>query len=153
MSNFEITELEGKPFLLGKQDCFTIVRDFYSINFGIEIPDFSRPNDWIADEQDLINEYWPLAGFEKLDVDECWPPRPGDLLVCTLGGSTPNHLVIFLGGNEILHHKVNMMSSREMMRPAWRRYTSYILRHPDAPDTREKKITMDLREVYDAGLI
>ena len=153
MSNFETASLEGKFFLLGKQDCFSIVHDFYDINFGIKMPDFSRPNDWVADKDDLIGKYWPLAGFEQLDVDENWPPRPADLMVCTVGGSTPNHLVIFLGGNEILHHKVNMLSAKELMRPAWRRYTSYILRHPDVPDTTERKPTMELKEVYDAGLV
>lgn len=153
MFNFEVAQFEGKFFLLGKQDCFTLVRDFYKVNFGIDMPDFSRPNDWIADEDDLIGKYWPRAGFEQLDVEDNWPPRPGDIMVCTVGGSTPNHLVIFLGGNRILHHKVNMMSASEVMRPAWKRYTSYILRHPDAPDTRTAKPIMELTEVYDEGLV
>ena len=153
MSNFETKQFEGKLFNLGKQDCFTAVKDFYSVNFGIEMPDFARPNDWIADEDDLIAQYWPIAGFKKLDVDENWPPRPADLLVCTVGGSTPNHLIIYLGGNEILHHKANVISSKEMMRPAWRRYAAYMLRHPDVPDMTEKKQTRTLMEVYDAGLV
>ncbi|MAD95709.1 MAG: hypothetical protein CMB99_00030 [Flavobacteriaceae bacterium] len=153
MSNFEVAKFEGKFFNLGKQDCFSVVEGFYLENFGIEIPPFSRPSDWDPETDNLIEKYWPLSGFEMLDVDEHWPPRPADIMVCTVGGSVPNHLVIFLGGNEILHHKVNMMSSRETMRPAWRRYTSYLLRHPDVPDLREKKPTLELKEVYDEGLV
>ena len=153
MSNFEVAKFEGKFFNLGQQDCFSVVEGFFLENFGIEIPKFSRPNDWNPEEDNLIEKYWPLSGFEMLDVDENWPPRPADILVCTVGGSVPNHLVIFLGGNEILHHKVNMLSSRETMRPAWRRYTSYILRHPDVPNLTPKKPTLDLKEVYDERLV
>lgn len=153
MFSFELQQLEGRPFNLGAVDCFTLARDFYKLNFDIDMPDFSRPNDWKPEDDNLIDKLHSLAGFQKLDVDENWPPRPADTLVCTVGGSVPNHLVIFLGGNQIIHHKIGMLSSRETMRPAWKRYTSYILRHPDVPDLMEKKPTMTLREVYDEKLI
>mgnify|MGYP000678062597 CR=1 FL=1 len=153
MSRFETRALEGKPFQLGDQDCFELVRGFYKINFSINIPDFSRPNDWEPEKDNLIDNLYGSAGFEKLDVDEFWPPRPADIMVCTVGGSVPNHLVIFLGGNEILHHKIGMLSGREMMRPAWKRYTSYLLRHPQVPDLTEKKPVMDLMEVYREKLV
>jgi len=153
MSSFKTNNLENKPFHLGKQDCFTLVQDFFKTNFGIEMPDIARPNDWVADKDNLIDKWYHLTGFEKLDVDEEWPPRPADVLVCTVGGSVPNHLVVFLGGNEIIHHKDGMLSAKETMRPAWKRYTSYILRHPEVPDLREKKPTLDLLEAYREGLI
>lgn len=153
MFNFNTEELEGKQFQLGQQDCFTLVRDFFQKNFSISIPDISRPNDWVPEESDLINQHYHLSNFEKLDVDETWPPRPADVLVCTVGGSVPNHLVVFLGGNQILHHKVAMLSSRETMRPAWKRYTSYILRHPDVPDLTERKSAKNLMEVYRERLV
>lgn len=148
MSNFETDSLENKPFNLGSQDCFTLIRDFYKLNFGIDMPDFARPNDWDPEKDDMINNNYVAAGFEKLDVDENWPPLPADLLVTTVGGSVPNHLVVYLGKNEIIHHKDGMYSSRETMRPAWKRYTSYLLRHPKVPDLTEQKPVMTLEEVY-----
>ena len=153
MSSFKTDELEGKPFNLGTQDCFTLVQDFFLLNFGIKMPNIARPNDWKADDDNLIDKWYHLTGFEKLDVDEEWPPRPADVMVCTVGGSVPNHLVIYLGGNQIIHHKDQMLSGKELMRPAWKRYTSYLLRHPDVPDLREKKPTMDLLEVYREKLV
>jgi cell wall-associated NlpC family hydrolase len=153
MLNFNINGLEGRAFHLGVTDCFTLVRDFYKKNFDIDMPDFSRPNDWKPEEDNMIDNLYEVAGFEKLDVDLNWPPRPADLLVCTVGGAVPNHLVVVLGGNEIIHHKVGMFSAKETMRPAWRRYTSYILRHPQVPDLTEKKPSMTLKEVYDAKLV
>lgn len=148
MSRFNLQSLEGKPFELGSQDCFTAVKDFYELNFGIQMPNFSRPNDWDSEKDDLIGKHYAAAGFDKLDKEPNWPPRPADLLVATTSGSTPDHLIIFLGGNEIFHHKVMMLSGVDTMRPAWRRYTSYILRHPSVPDLTEKKPTMDLMEAY-----
>lgn len=152
MSIFETERFEGKPFHLGVQDCFTLVRDFYLFNFGIEMPDISRPNDWDASKDDIIGKSYEACGFEKLDVDETWPPLPADILACVVGGSTPNHLVVYMGHNEILHHKYGVMSSRETMRPAWKRYTSYILRHPLVPNLSPVKPTMTLKEAYDEGL-
>ncbi|TXG77758.1 hypothetical protein E6Q11_02255 [Candidatus Dojkabacteria bacterium] len=153
MFSFNIQPLEGRPFNLGATDCFTLTRDFYKLNFDIDMPDFARPNDWEPEDDNLIEKLYPVAGFERLDVDENWPPRPGDVLVCTVGGSLPNHLVVFLGQNEIIHHKIGMLSSKETMRPAWKRYTSYILRHPKVPNLEEKKPTMTIREVYNEKLI
>ena len=153
MFNFDTSPLEGKPFDLGRQDCFTAVRDFYKLFFDIDMPNFARPNDWDAEKDNMIDNLYKEAGFEKLDVEETWPPHPADLLACTVGGSVPNHLVIFLGANEIFHHKVGMFSLRETMRPAWKRYTSYILRHPQVPDMSQKKPTLTLTEVYANGLV
>lgn len=153
MSKFKTDTLEGKMFNLGQQDCFSAVRDFFKLNFDIDMPNVARPNDWEADKDDLIGKWYKKCGFEKLDVEENWPPRPADLLVCTLGGSVPNHLVIYLGGNEIFHHKLMMLSSREVMRPAWKRYTAYMLRHPEVPDLTEKKPTLDLMEAYRENLV
>ena len=153
MSNFKYEHLEGKNFNLGVQDCFTVVHQFFYDNFGIEMENFARPNDWDAEKDNLIEHCWPKSGFEKLDVDEHWPPRPGDIMVCNVGGSVPNHLVIYLGKNTILHHKVGMLSGSELMRPAWKRYTSFLLRHPDVPNVLEEKPTLDLMEVYREKLI
>lgn len=148
MLNFETQRLENQPFDLGTQDCFTLVRDFYKLNFGIDMPNFARPNDWNPEKDDIIGKSHKAAGFKQLDVDENWPPNPADLLVTTVGGSTPNHLVVYLGNNEILHHKDGLFSGKEVMRPAWKRFTSYILRHPSLPDLTERKPTLTLEEAY-----
>lgn len=153
MSTFDTEQFEGKPFKLGTQDCFSLVQDFFKHFFSIEMPDIARPNDWEPAKDNLIDKHYALTGFEKLDVDENWPPRPADVLVTTVGGSVPNHLVVYLGQNEILHHKAYALSSRETMRPVWKRYTSYILRHPLVPDLTEQKPTMTLQEVYDEKLV
>lgn len=153
MLKFKTETLTGKNFELGAQDCYSLTQDFFRINFDIELPDFARPNDWDPSKDNLIEKHYIETGFKKLDKEENWPPKPADVLVCTVGGSTPNHLVVFLGGNQIIHHKVAMISGKETMRPAWKRYTSFILRHPDINIEEPELRTMDLLEVYNEGLI
>lgn len=151
--NLVYENLVGKSFSLGKQDCFSLTIDFFKQNFDIEIPNIARPADWKPDEVDLISQFYHLSGFEKLDVEETWPPRPADVLVTTIGGSNPNHLVIYLGGNQIIHHKQYSISSVETMRPIWKRVTSYILRHPDVPDLTPVKPTMKLEDILNEKFI
>lgn len=145
--------LLGKEFDLGTQDCFRMCGDFFYDNFGIQIPNIARPHDWEADGLDLINEFYHLSGFKKIDAEENWPPRPADVLVTTVGGRTPNHLVIYLGGNKMIHHQRNRLSNEETMRPVWRRFTSFILRHPDVPDMTVKKPIMNLEDILSEKFI
>lgn len=129
--SIEYKNLVGKPFDLGKQDCFKLAIDFYKQNFDINIPNFSRPTNWNADNIDLIGMLHTKAGFEKVDT---WDLRPGDALATAVGSSSPNHLVIYVGDNLLLHHKAYHLSDVETFRPAWRVVTCYVLRHLDVPD-------------------
>ena len=140
------THLLGKQFDLGRQDCFQMCIDFFDENFNIKIPNIARPHDWDPNKLDLIGDFYHISGFEKIEKDE-WPPRPADVLVTTVGGRNPNHLLIYLGGNEFIHHQTGKLSTQEVLRPAWRRFTSYILRHPDVPDMTPEKPLLDLREL------
>lgn len=141
--------LIGREFALGKADCFAMVIDFYKQNFDIDIPNFARPTNWDSDTIDLIGMLYKQAGFEKIDT---WDLRPGDLLAAAIGTSHPNHLIIYVGDNTLLHHKLNARSASETFRPAYKMFTCYVLRHPDVPDltVAEPVTTIEsvLRERY-----
>src|ERR1041384_3394397 len=131
MQKIEYENLIGIPFEINVEDCFTTMSDFYKLNFDIDIPNFARPKNWDADELDLIGMLYKKAGFEKVDT---WELRPGDLLATAIGSSNPNHLVIYVGDNLILHHRLNALSDVEVFRPFWKMVTCYVLRHPQVPD-------------------
>lgn len=145
--------LIGKQFDLGTQDCFNLTMDFFLDNFDIKIPNIARPHDWEADGLDLINSFYHLSGFKKFDAEDNWPPRPADVLVTTVGGRTPNHLVIYLGGNKIIHHQRGRLSNEETMRPVWRRFTSFILRHPDVPHIGNERPILQLEDILNDRFI
>jgi cell wall-associated NlpC family hydrolase len=144
----EYENLVGRPFDLGRSDCFTLFRDFYGQNFAIKVPDFARPHDWNADELDLIGKLYPKVGMNKIDT---WDLQPGDVLATAVGSSNPNHLIIYVGGNEILHHKTMTLSTVETMRPFWKAATCYVLRHPDVPDLTPVLPDVDIADLLSAN--
>jgi cell wall-associated NlpC family hydrolase len=143
----EIDEFLGRRFTeVGDEDCYTLTSDFYKRNFDMTLTNFARPADWSSDDLDLITELYEHDGFKKITE---WKPsdlRPGDVLALTVGEGNPNHLAIYLGDDEILHHLRARFSRVEPFHGFWRNHVSFILRHPDVPDLRPPKVTQDLAE-------
>lgn len=147
----EYAHLEGRRFTgIGKQDCFDLAIHFFRDNFGIEIPNFARPNDWKSDELDLISVLHKKAGFEKHVELKPADIRPADVLCLAVGEAKPNHLAINLGNDKIIHHLYGRLSSVDDFRDIWRTRTAYILRHPDVPDLRPVYPDVDLKDILDA---
>ncbi|WOF44372.1 C40 family peptidase [Sphingopyxis indica] len=126
----------GIPFLMGVRDCLGLTRRYYAEAFGINITDYARPVDWESPVIDLIRACYEREGFEMVTKWREKDLRPGDLLCMSIGEGNANHLAIYLGGGEILHHLAGRRSSREPYRDFWRTLTCYVLRHPDVPDLR-----------------
>lgn len=142
--------LESMPFVQGKQDCFELARRFYRDNFGIEIRDYSRPNDWDADTIDLLRHAPVREGFE---IITSWRPqdiRPADAFCMSIGSSNANHIGIYLGDNKFIHHLVGRLSNVEEFRDFWVTRINYLLRHPDVPDLRPEKQDTDITSLLRA---
>lgn len=140
--------LLGKPWKVNETDCFTLVIDFFKQNFDIDIPNFARPEDWDADKLDLIRKLYPKAGFQLMqDWDDL---RPGDVFATNFATSNPNHFVIYVGDNEVIHHRYGMNSTKESYRPAFKMITSFVLRHPDVPDLRPVLPDVDIEDLIRA---
>jgi cell wall-associated NlpC family hydrolase len=143
-------ELIGRPFELGRYDCFTMVRDFYAENFNIPLTNYARPNDWDADTVDIIGLTYEREGFFKVDDWTLKNLNPGDLLCMAIGTSKANHMAVYIGGNQIVHHKIAAMSDVEILRDFWRKSICYVLRHKDVPVIEVEKPTIDIMELLDA---
>lgn len=128
---------EGRQFTgVGKQDCLKLVIDLFLEEFDIVIPNFARPHDWRSDELDLVPMLAPVAGFKTITEWTVKDLRPGDVLCIAFGESRPNHLAVYTGEGDMVHHLIGRFSNQEVYRDIWRSRTSYILRHPDVPDLR-----------------
>jgi len=123
--------LIGKPFELGKHDCFEAVRCLYKDNFQIELANYARPKDWDADKVDIIGKSYEREGFSKVLGWTLTNLKQGDLLCMAIGTSVPNHLATYVGSNTIFHHKIGSLSNSEMLRDFWRRSICYVLRHSE----------------------
>jgi cell wall-associated NlpC family hydrolase len=145
----EYKNLLGKEWIMNQQDCFTLVRDFFIQNFEIEIPNFARPQDWNTDKLDLVRTLYPKTGFEI--ITDVWGDlRPADVLACSIHSKNVNHLAIYIGDNELLHHRYGVNSCVETLRPFWRMSTLYVLRHPDVPDLRPELPDVNLEDLIRA---
>lgn len=142
--------LLGKPHSFGGPDCFSLVREFYFENFGIKIRNYARPQNWDADQIDLISPNWEREGFEAVQDWNLRNLRPGDLLVMAVSSSNANHFAIYVGENTIIHHLIYRNSTAEMLRDFWRNSTLYVLRHPEVPDLRPQLQTTNLQDLIDA---
>lgn len=139
--------LVGLPFVWGRQDCFELARRFYADNFDIQIRDYARPSDWDSDHIDLLRHAPLREGFELITN---WAPqslRPGDSFCMAIGSSNANHIAVYLGDNQFIHHLTNRNSTVEEFRDFWVSRITYILRHPGVPDLRVSKPETSISEI------
>jgi len=121
------TPLEGRQFVYSVMDCFTIIRDFYKWELGIEIEDRQRrPYGWWEEPgaSSYLMEDYQKWGFEKV-----LSPKRGDVIVMQLQGTAPNHVAVYTGDGVMIHHTLNNISRSEMYGGYWRKNTICILRH------------------------
>ena len=101
----------GRQWVWGVTDCWSLVRDYYKEEKGIELKDWERP----TTPEDFMNE--PLfercawrTGFRQLRQDE--KLENGDVLLMSILGNGLNHVGIFING-DVLHHLTDRLSCIE----------------------------------------
>lgn len=137
--------LLGREFSHGILDCWTLCRDWYAREWGLELIDFERSNLWWEDKNSpsLYEENYEKAGFYK--IPDMTKPQRGDMIIFQVGRTEhPNHAGIYLGndgnlrseetpaifGNSLfIHHLYGKLSTRDIYGFAWQERTRMILRH------------------------
>lgn len=127
--------LLGREFKHGTNDCFSLMREFYAKNFGIDVPDVARPDDWWEPDAEgkSLNLYLDLYHEVGFDLFTGHPRDrlPGDVILMAIRSRVANHGAILLPGEKILHHLVGQVSCIESYnRPLFRDTTVAVLRHP-----------------------
>ena len=103
--------LKGRPWCWGVTDCWSLVRDWYQEEKGIELIDWERPvtpEEFL--EKPVFEEAAELANFRLLKPNE--KLENGDVLLMSIMGKGLNHAAIFLNG-EVLHHLADRLSCQE----------------------------------------
>jgi cell wall-associated NlpC family hydrolase len=118
--------LIGKPFEFGTNDCFSLMRNFWVTNYGLWIPNYSRPDRFVDYGLDLFRPLMARHGFEIVQGE----PQPGDALLFQINHDVPDHGGILVDDG-VLHHPLNSKSCVELYRPAWRKWTKAVMRHPE----------------------
>ena len=116
--------LIGLQWEYGKQDCYTLVRQYYELS-GVKLPDFPRPKD-LGTTDSIFLRYAKSLEFRPVSLDD---RQKGDLLVMRLGTRTPMHGAIYVGGDKILHQRVDSISAVEPLRQYYRKRIAAVFRH------------------------
>lgn len=116
-----IPPLEGRPFIHGVSDCFSLFRDFYRLEYGHDIGDVPRDWKWWEQGFDLIGSLYAGKGFYEISVDDL---RRGDAMLIGFGTDYPHHCAIYLGDELMIHHPGTMkaisMSNLSVIEPVFR---------------------------------
>lgn len=104
--------LVGRPFSHGVLDCYSLIRDWYRRERGIELADFERRDDWWEKGEDLYRQQFAAAGFRALKEGE--GPQTGDVFLAQIRSPVPNHGGVYVGDGLVLHHLHGRLSSRDV---------------------------------------
>lgn len=126
--------LVGRVFTHGVLDCYALIRDWYSQEQGIILPEFDRPDQWWDDgHSDLYREGYAKAGFSRVCVGA--PERSdqlqvgdGILMQIRSGNGVPNHAGVYIGDSRIIHHLYGRLSSVDIYGGYYRETTTEVLR-------------------------
>lgn len=124
----------GRDFIIGRVDCFSLIKDYYLRELNVAIPDLNHHYRLVEDKanhQDntatytILEDFFLCNGFvatnnlQKNDV----------ILTSSLGIKSAVHLAIYLGDNLILHHPFKRKSRIEPLNSFWKRRIILMVRH------------------------
>lgn len=122
----------GRPYLYGVHDCFSLVRDYYRQELGIEIDDFERLDPQEMNDPTMqirMFDYWKAQGFSPLPENALL--QKGDVLLQAVEAATPNHIGVIVDpeANVFYHHLLNRASEPAVYGGYWKQATLGVYRH------------------------
>lgn len=126
-----IAPYEGRVFVNGWQDCFSLLKDWYQQELNIELPVVPHDHYWWEHNKNLYEAHLSETGFRKLGESE--PLKRGDGFLMKIRAAVPNHAGVFVGNGQILHHLQDQYSLIEPLH-RWRNLIWGWYRHKDMED-------------------
>jgi proteasome lid subunit RPN8/RPN11 len=116
----------GRRFAFGVVDCYSLCRDWYAREWGLQLKDYDRRDKFWERGDNLYIDNFANEGFREISVDDL---KCGDALLMQLSSPLPNHAAIYLGDQVILHHVQGRLSSRDVYGSYYWKNTARALRH------------------------
>ena len=116
----------GRVFAHGVVDCYSLCRDWYAREWGLQLRDYDRRDQWWEQGQNLYLDNFQKEGFRQIPIEEL---QRGDALLMQLSSPVPNHAAVYLGDQQVLHHVQGRLSSRDVYGGYYLKNTACALRH------------------------
>ena len=116
----------GRSFFHGVVDCYTLVRDFYQKEFGIQLNDYFRKDKWWDKGENMYLDNFKKEGFYEISLKDI---EYGCVILMQIESNVPNHAGIYIGDNVVLHHVQGRLSSRDVYGGYYITNTAKILKH------------------------
>jgi len=117
--------LIGREFIFNAQDCLSLAQDYYYSTHDIRLPNLGRNHFWSQEGEDHIGQNYEAWGFYDVTAEDL---LPGDALLYKVRSPVPNHIGIYLGGNQVLSHWYGRISQVEDY-GKWAGHISHYLRN------------------------
>ncbi|OTA15178.1 peptidase P60 [Xenorhabdus vietnamensis] len=114
---------EGRPYILGKYDCYSLIRDYYHSK-GIILSDYLR-NDYYSNPN-IFADKSPNEGFIQVNIDDI---KIDDMLIFDIPDSILKHAGIYTEDNMLLHHLPPGKSVYMPFTEKWRKRIDSVWRH------------------------
>lgn len=128
------TFIYDRIFKIGENDCYTFVKEYYS-NLGIKLSGYNNlGNDWHKKNPNLVQDLFNLnKNNPNLPIFELCPKselKKHDVLVFEfIKGAGANHVAVYLGDGEIMHHPRNKYLCIEALGDVYKNKIIKIYRH------------------------
>lgn len=130
-------DIEGRPFVHGIYDCYSLIRAYYKQSRGVTLPDFPRDMNWwdatklrdgtILPPENLYLDNFEKANFTRLKEDEIL--EPGDVILMNIGTKdSVCHAAVYIGDGLILHHLRDRIARKDHA-ASWKKFYHTIVRY------------------------
>ena len=119
--------LEGRPFVFGTYDCYSLVSDYLK-SFKVQLPPWPRGRwgEWNTPSFHPFDDEWSRVG--KPVPDGVY--KAGDILLLNIGdypGHT-DHVGVFVNARQFLHHPSQSVSRLQTFGGYWKRRLNWVIR-------------------------
>ncbi len=134
-------DLEGIPYLTGKDDCYGLIRRYFKEEYDLRLSNYARPFDFGGRGIDLISENIQREGFENVDVPLSMLEIGDGITFAITGSKLANHIGVYLGNNFFLHHLYRAKSRKENFSKTWKNHVLNVVRHPEVTRQNSLRVT------------
>lgn len=118
-----------REFIPNIQDCLSLVQDWYFAELNIVLPNQPRDPDWDLQGLNYMDDLYESWGFTK---EVAWDEMErGDLMMFKCLSAITNHLAVYVGNGEMIHHGLGQISVIEPVHK-WQKRLVRVVRHREA---------------------